>query len=289
MFRHSAGQRHVAVAEPAQSPSGSGSSDPSELAQLGAHRASSSRTRSCGSHKCMIANDCPINPDSGHSATSHKANAATLALSGYPVRPRAAGLTTVLGPQGAWQRNRARETVTDYHVVYSGCSEMSACEATRGGWIRLSTQLSPAIRIRRLHGRPAIRKKTLAESGEGNKNDQEPKGHSPIHVLRNLSRKGVAALGAVLTAAVASVTAGIVTDWFSGEHSTTLSYTSSIFFQPWTLEGKVSGDLHVASRITGFCWEESVAARRADAYRCTAGNDILDRALLDPMAQEIEL
>lgn len=100
----------------------------------------------------------------------------------------------------------------------------------------------------------------------------------PKILTKILSRKSIlGALGAILTAVVATIVSAIVMGWFTGRPATAVP-TSSIFFQPWTLTGRVSGDLHIASEVTGYCWMESVAARRLDAYRC------MDRqhTILDP-------
>jgi hypothetical protein len=55
-----------------------------------------------------------------------------------------------------------------------------------------------------------------------------------------------------------------------------MSPTASAVFDPWTFAGKLSSDLHIASKVTGVCWEESIAAPRLDAYRCAEHNLILD-------------
>lgn len=106
--------------------------------------------------------------------------------------------------------------------------------------------------------------------------------HSLTALLRNLSRKSLAALGAVLTAIVASLVTAVVIGWFSGGHAPTLTHTSSIIYQPWTLNGKLSGDLHITARVTGFCWTESIATPRLDAYRCMTGNNVLDPCFAGP-------
>jgi len=58
--------------------------------------------------------------------------------------------------------------------------------------------------------------------------------------------------------------------------------TESILYQPWDFSGKVAGDLHIVSRVTGYCWEQSIAAPRLDAYRCMQGNYIHDPCFGDP-------
>jgi len=116
--------------------------------------------------------------------------------------------------------------------------------------------------------------------------DPRPEGgghrHHSAHRRRSkvltklLSRKSIlGALGAVLTAAVATIVSAIVMGWFTG-HPVTAVPTSSIFLEPWTLTGRLSVDLHIASRVTGYCWEESIAAPRLDAYRCVDRRHILD-------------
>ena len=37
-----------------------------------------------------------------------------------------------------------------------------------------------------------------------------------------------------------------------------------------------AGSMHASARVTGHCWTSSIASRRADAFRCMAGNQIYD-------------
>ena len=125
-------------------------------------------------------------------------------------------------------------------------------------------------------------KATPAESQRGGGPHDESVRRSPTGFLGNLSKKSLGVLGALFTAVVVSIVTTIVTGWLPGGHSATLSHTSSILFQPWTFAGKVSVDLHIASKVTGFCWAESIATPRQDAYRCMAGNFILDPCFAGP-------
>jgi hypothetical protein len=108
-----------------------------------------------------------------------------------------------------------------------------------------------------------------------------------------LPRKGILALAsATFTAIVATVVASMVLGWLPWWHSAkSAGPTSRIVFQPWTLANKISSDIHVASRVTGYCWTESIAAPRLDAYRCLEPerNIILDPCFGDPFGSAKEV
>jgi hypothetical protein len=46
-------------------------------------------------------------------------------------------------------------------------------------------------------------------------------------------------------------------------------------FQPWASSGVAAG-FRVVHTTSGACWEHSLSTDRPDAWRCMAGNDILD-------------
>jgi hypothetical protein len=47
-------------------------------------------------------------------------------------------------------------------------------------------------------------------------------------------------------------------------------------YSPWTASGKLAYNMRVAQTISGDCWTDSIVTSRGGAYRCMAGNDILD-------------
>lgn len=83
------------------------------------------------------------------------------------------------------------------------------------------------------------------------------------------SKSWWAGIGAIAT--IGGTIAAVIALMPSDQHA-----TSRITYQPTTLTGQVSGDLHVTHKVTGYCDSESIAAPRQGAYRCVAGNGIYD-------------
>ncbi|MDE3130191.1 MAG: hypothetical protein KGL16_03485 [Acidobacteriota bacterium] len=63
--------------------------------------------------------------------------------------------------------------------------------------------------------------------------------------------------------------------------------TRATVFEPFTAAGRpVSSPRQT---ITGSCWTGSLASRRADAWRCTSGNEIIDPCFSSAQARAIVL
>ncbi|MEO7201545.1 MAG: hypothetical protein ABI431_02540 [Candidatus Tumulicola sp.] len=58
----------------------------------------------------------------------------------------------------------------------------------------------------------------------------------------------------------------------------TMAATKTIvtLFSPWTSAGHLRSDFHVVETLSGYCWTDSIATSRGDAYRCMSGNSIYD-------------
>jgi hypothetical protein len=48
------------------------------------------------------------------------------------------------------------------------------------------------------------------------------------------------------------------------------------FFSPWSSSGNLQPTYHVVETLSGYCWTDSIATSRGDAYRCMSGNSIYD-------------
>jgi hypothetical protein len=84
--------------------------------------------------------------------------------------------------------------------------------------------------------------------------------------------------------AVATI-AGILSAWAFGVLSGGgVDATQQIYYQPWDASGTagLSSDVHIYSRVWGYCWERSVTTNRSDAYRCISGNSLLDPCISSP-------
>lgn len=62
---------------------------------------------------------------------------------------------------------------------------------------------------------------------------------------------------------------------------TTVTSTSVVVYEPFISNGVASG-IEVASTVRGYCWTDSLAVARQDAYRCLSGNDIYDPCFSNP-------
>jgi hypothetical protein len=99
--------------------------------------------------------------------------------------------------------------------------------------------------------------------------------------IGRLPRKAMwGAVGAVLVAIIGTVAGSLITNAL-GSHAS-VAPTAEIFYQPWTSAGKISGLVQIGSKTTGYCFTESIAAPRQDAYRCSTHNLILDPCFDDP-------
>lgn len=88
-----------------------------------------------------------------------------------------------------------------------------------------------------------------------------------------------------LVAIAVATIAGVLAPWLLGAFgSGGVDATQQIYFQPWDTSGSanISPQLHIASRVSGYCWERSVAANRPDAYRCFHESTILDPCISNP-------
>lgn len=86
--------------------------------------------------------------------------------------------------------------------------------------------------------------------------------------------------GAVLVAAVVAL--GAVALGGAARAGAAMRTRASVF-HAFTSAGKPAG--HVARTLRGSCWTGSLAADRADAWRCMAGNEILDPCFSSPRAR----
>jgi hypothetical protein len=59
-------------------------------------------------------------------------------------------------------------------------------------------------------------------------------------------------------------------------HTTAPPQTKVLVYQPWLESGGLSPDVKAVETVSGSCFTQSIAAARADAYRCTSGNDLYD-------------
>ena len=96
------------------------------------------------------------------------------------------------------------------------------------------------------------------------------RGEAPAKLLSR--PKIIGGLAALFSAIIAGIVSGVFLGWFSRPPSP----TQTIFYQPTTETGQVSGDLAVAHRVTGYCYSGSGAAPRQGAYRCVSGNGLYD-------------
>jgi hypothetical protein len=88
-----------------------------------------------------------------------------------------------------------------------------------------------------------------------------------------------------LVGVVVAAVAGFLATWaFELLSSGGVDTTQQIYYQPWDVTGSagLSSDVHVYSRVSGYCWELSLATDRPDAYRCIYGNTILDPCISSP-------
>lgn len=103
--------------------------------------------------------------------------------------------------------------------------------------------------------------------------------------IRRISRKKLGAIiGAVFTLIIAPIVVSIATTGeipFLHSHKAP-SATVRIIYDPWTIENRFTNDIRIASKLHGYCWRESNAAPRLNAYRCVARNQILDPCFNDP-------
>jgi hypothetical protein len=90
--------------------------------------------------------------------------------------------------------------------------------------------------------------------------------------------------GVVFTGALATIIGGLILPWISSSSPGAPDATQQVIFQPWSLDaaGAVSQDIHIASRLSGKCWIHSYLSGRSDAYRCVAGNLVLDPCISNP-------
>lgn len=54
-----------------------------------------------------------------------------------------------------------------------------------------------------------------------------------------------------------------------------VAQTTQILF-PWSASGRLAPQVHVAKRVSGYCWTSSLEVDDFYAWRCMAGNDIYD-------------
>jgi hypothetical protein len=94
----------------------------------------------------------------------------------------------------------------------------------------------------------------------------------------------IAAAGAVLLAGCASGGGGhastiSTTPPTSSSHSPPVT-TTARKFTPYTASGQLT--VPVGKRVSGRCWESSLAAPATDDYRCLSANQILDPCFASP-------
>lgn len=88
-----------------------------------------------------------------------------------------------------------------------------------------------------------------------------------------------------LVSIVVAAIAGFLAAWALGLLSSGgVDTTQQIYYQPWDVTGSagLSSDVHVYSRVSGYCWELSITTDRSDAYRCIYKNTILDPCISSP-------
>jgi serine/threonine-protein kinase len=75
----------------------------------------------------------------------------------------------------------------------------------------------------------------------------------------------------------------------SGSPSAGLTRTDAQVFEPFAPNGKVNSALTVARTVDGKCFAGSIADARADAWRCLAGNTLLDPCFQNPLGSTDEV
>ena len=141
------------------------------------------------------------------------------------------------------------------------------------------TLILPAAEIKEPDYLPAIGGPIKRESHDGDQaHASTPVSKSRIGRLKRFftsspSRKAASIAGAVLLASISGV-AGAAPTLFSHTAKDRDS-TQHIFFLPWSETGNLSGGVHVASSVSGYCWVESQVSPRPDTYRCFGPNSTL--------------
>jgi hypothetical protein len=129
-----------------------------------------------------------------------------------------------------------------------------------------------------------------AQEAEYNSAEKKRRGEKSHRLRKLMKRLNPTPLPELLFNTIVGIAVGAIAAvlgaWAAGALSGGgVTTTQQIYYQPWDVTGSVglSSDVHVYSRVSGYCWELSLATDRPDAYRCIdAGNLILDPCLSNP-------
>lgn len=92
---------------------------------------------------------------------------------------------------------------------------------------------------------------------------------------------------AVLAAAALALGTAVVGGTAGATGAATATRTRATIFRPFTSSGTPAA--HVNRTVHGYCWTGSLASARSDAWRCAAGNEIIDPCFSSAKARGIVL
>ena len=89
--------------------------------------------------------------------------------------------------------------------------------------------------------------------------------------------------------AVALVIAGLGAFWLTPAAAarSAMVTTQVMHFEPFLSTGAIAPGYAVTANKNGYCWTDSIASPRADAYRCFRGNEIFDPCFRNPAKTQV--